>query len=155
MILRFQSYLLIENARACQMARWPKKVFLAPFFRSVSSRHQGVSDMIGAKKLSRAQMQLPAQNARDPLSSLALPLGADRVFHCAIRANLCKRSPRRLSRALYSTRQRFVNLPMPSISTLTTLPSPRNSGGSIALPTPDGVPVRIMSPGLSVKARER
>ena len=39
--------------------------------------------------------------------------------------------------------------------TLTALPSPRNCGGCCALPTPEGVPVRIISPGLSVKARDR
>ena len=53
------------------------------------------------------------------------------------------------------TRQRFVNLPIPSIATLTTLPTPRNSGGFMALPTPLGVPVRITSPGNSVNARDK
>ena len=40
--------------------------------------------------------------------------------------------------------------PSDSISIRTTSPDCRNCGGSIAIPTPLGVPVRIRSPGRSV-----
>src|SRR5690606_9507804 len=44
--------------------------------------------------------------------------------------------------------------PMPSISTSTTSPGFRKTGGFMNTPTPSGVPVLIMSPGSSVQVRE-
>ena len=43
----------------------------------------------------------------------------------------------------------FDSVPMPEISTVTTSPSPRKTGGCFALPTPAGEPVEMMSPGTS------
>ncbi len=43
---------------------------------------------------------------------------------------------------------------MPSTSIATTSPEERNLGGCIPIPTPLGVPVAIMSPGISVMPAE-
>src|SRR5262245_18467920 len=47
----------------------------------------------------------------------------------------------------------LVSVPMPSTHTFTTSPGFRNS--LLSIPTPDGVPVRIRSPGRSVRRVER
>src|SRR5437660_1906270 len=47
------------------------------------------------------------------------------------------------------------NSPTPSISTSTSSPGLRNTGGLRAAPTPGGVPVKIRSPGSSVITCER
>ena len=44
---------------------------------------------------------------------------------------------------------------MPSISIRTTSPGPSHFGGSKPMPTPDGVPVAMTSPGYSVMPREQ
>ena len=46
-----------------------------------------------------------------------------------------------------SNRQTLTSRPIPSISTVTSSPSPRSAGGSRKMPTPPGVPVAITSPG--------
>src|SRR5262249_39043552 len=46
-------------------------------------------------------------------------------------------------------------MPMPSISTSTVSPCFMKSCGLRAMPTPDGVPLTMISPGLSVIASER
>ena len=55
--------------------------------------------------------------------------------------------------ARHST-NRFSSVPMPSISTRTTSPLFRYFGGSKPMPTPAGVPVAMMSPGISVMPAE-
>ena len=47
------------------------------------------------------------------------------------------------------------SVPRPSISTSTTSPFFNHTGGLRAMPTPGGVPVKIRSPGSSVKIRDR
>lgn len=49
----------------------------------------------------------------------------------------------------------FSNRPIESISTATTSPSARNTGGVFRNPTPAGVPNAITSPGLSVQKEEQ
>lgn len=44
----------------------------------------------------------------------------------------------------------FFSLPIPSISLSNTSPGLRYSAGFLCIPTPAGVPVRIISPGYSV-----
>ena len=51
-------------------------------------------------------------------------------------------------------RQCVVSEPMPSISIRTTSPRRRYRGGSKPVPTPEGVPVAMMSPGWSVSPFE-
>ena len=55
-------------------------------------------------------------------------------------------------RARVGRRRRCSIAPSPSTSQRTTSPSSRKRGGSIAWPTPLGVPVRMRSPGSSVIA---
>ncbi len=54
-----------------------------------------------------------------------------------------------------SWRQTFSSRPIPSISTTMTSPEARNRGGLRKTPTPDGVPVAMMSPGSRVNACEQ
>ena len=49
-----------------------------------------------------------------------------------------------------SATQRLTSSPIPSIAVRTTWPGARKTGGSMAAPTPPGVPVRMRSPGRSV-----
>ena len=49
-----------------------------------------------------------------------------------------------------SATQRLTSSPIPSIAVRTTWPGARKTGGSMAAPTPPGVPVRTRSPGRSV-----
>jgi hypothetical protein len=56
--------------------------------------------------------------------------------------------------ASYVSAIRCSIVPSDSISIRTTSPSFRNCGGSIAMPTPLGVPVRIRSPASSVQVSE-
>lgn len=44
----------------------------------------------------------------------------------------------------------FLSFPNPSISLSKTSPAFRNCGGFLCTPTPEGVPVRIKSPGYNV-----
>src|SRR5690606_10707102 len=65
--------------------------------------------------------------------------------------------PRRKTRARDQgrTRQGLLSSPSPSIETVTTSPSFRKRGGFMPIPTPGGVPVRMTSPGSSVKCCDR
>src|SRR6202040_1249447 len=58
---------------------------------------------------------------------------------------------RRRARVRLRAHQAMVlrSAPTPVTSTVTTSPDLRNSGGVRRAPTPDGVPVRITSPGRS------
>ena len=58
----------------------------------------------------------------------------------------------RRAHAAPSARQTASMAPNPSISQRTVSPGLRNCRGSIAAPTPPGVPVKMMSPGSSVIA---
>src|SRR5690606_37874715 len=49
----------------------------------------------------------------------------------------------------------FSSSPSPWMVTFTTSPAFMNSGGLRAKPTPDGVPVAMISPGSSVMIRDR
>ncbi len=57
-------------------------------------------------------------------------------------------------RPVYSPTTGFRNTPIRSISTSTTSPACKNTGGLRAAPTPGGVPVKITSPGASVHTSE-
>ena len=57
--------------------------------------------------------------------------------------------------APFSSTTLFSIWPSFSISMRTTSPTLRTAGGFIAMPTPDGVPEKIISPASSVKACER
>ena len=55
----------------------------------------------------------------------------------------------------YGATMSTCRIPMPSTSPSTLSPGFKNTGGTRAKPTPDGVPVLIMSPGSNVKPADK